>query len=124
MSKELVSEWYSKIPEIERDLPIILVDGKVYTPREVYEEVMNGTELGEKMQETLERYRESHSATYDELKTIAEERVKKILSWLPKDFSIVSLSGKVAKGADEIYKAIGDEAVRYEMNNILRIVRL
>lgn len=124
MSKELVSKWYSKIPELERDLPIILVDGKVYTPREVYEEVMKGTELGEKMQETLERYRESHSATYGELKKIAEERVKKILSWLPEDFSIVSLSGKVAKGSDEIYKAIGDIAVKYEMNNILRIVRM
>jgi len=126
VSKEFIERWYSSIPPIERDLPILLIDGKVYSPREVYEEVMKGTELGNRMQEKIERIRSSQSLTYGDLREIehvARERVMWVLRNLPKNFSIVSLSGKVATGADEIFAAIGDKAIRYEYERVLRILR-
>lgn len=126
MSREFIEKWYKSIPKMERDLPIILIDGKVYTPNEVYEEVMKGTELGEIMQSKLERMSSQHSMTYEDLREIrhiAYERVKRILEDLPKDFSIVSLSGKIAKGKDEIFKAIGKSAIEYEMKRVIRLIR-
>jgi hypothetical protein len=40
MSKELVAQWFNKLSEVERDLPLLLVDNYAYTPRMAYNEVM------------------------------------------------------------------------------------
>ncbi|MCD6407331.1 hypothetical protein J7L81_05625 [Candidatus Aerophobetes bacterium] len=125
MSREFVERWYSSIPEFERDLPIILVDGRVYTPREIYNEVMKGTPLGEKLQMELERLRSPHSLTYEDLRKLQEvawERVKRIVKGLPKDFSVVSLSGMIVRG-EKIAEVLKDSAVNYEMRKIIGLIR-
>lgn len=122
--REFIEAWYRRIPEMERDLPVILVGDRVYTPREVYEEVVRGTKLGEVMQSKIERMASLNSyEDLRELKQVALERVKRILEDLPEDFSIVSLDGKIAKGK-EIFKAIGKAAVEYEMSRVAKLIRL
>ena len=129
MSKEFVEKWYSGIPEMEKDLPIILLDGKVYTPREIYEEVMKGSELGDKLQMKLEimyqRATSAHTFSYEdirEIRQVAYERVKKIIENLPKDFSIASFSGRIVSGK-KIFDAIGKKAVEYEMERVIKLLR-
>jgi len=129
VSKEFVERWYSRIPEMEKDLPIILLDNKVYTPREIYEEVVKGTELGDKLQMKLEMmYRKAtsaHTFGYEdirEIRQVAYERVKRIIENLPKDFSIASFSGRIVSGK-KIFDAIGKKAVEYEMERVIKLLR-
>jgi len=126
MSKEFIESWYRRIPELERDLPIILIEGRVYTPREVYNEVMRGTRLGELMQGKLERLASPNTMTYEdiaELRQVAFERAKKIANKLARDFSIVSISGRIAKGPEEILDALREAAIKYETEKVLKLIR-
>jgi len=126
MSVELIRQWYSNIPEMERDLPVLMVDGNVYTPREIYNEVMKGTELGKKMQEKIEKLRSPHSFYYSdlrELREVAYERIKRIVQDLPEGFSIVSVGGRIITDKEGIYEALKDSAVEIEMKKILDILR-
>jgi len=126
MSKEFIEDWYRRIPELERDLPIILIEGRVYTPREVYNEVMRGTRLGELMQSKLERLSSPNSLTYEdlaELRQVALERAKKVVEKLPRDFSIIAISGKIVRGPEEILDALREAAIKYETEKILKLIR-
>ena len=129
MSKEFVEKWYSKVPELERDLPIILVDGVVYTPREIYTEVVvKGSELGEKLQAKLEEMHKkatsSNTFSYEDLREIqqiAYERVKRVIDKLPKGFSLASFSGRIVSGR-KIMTVIGKDAIKYEMKKIMKLL--
>ena len=129
MSLSFVSKWYSKIPEMEKDLPILLVDGRTYTPREIYEEVMKGSKLGSKLQMKLEsmykRATSPHTFSYEdirEIRQVAYERVKRVIENLPKGFSIVSVSGEVVSG-EKILDVIGKKAIEYEMEKVIKLLR-
>ena len=125
MSKEFIEKWYSKIPEIERNLPVIYFEGKVYTPKEIYDEVMNDSEVGEKIQNMLERMSSPHTIYDSEipnLRKAAEHRVKKIIEMLPDNFTMASLSGLVI-GKDKIEKMLWKEAVETELSNIIRLIK-
>lgn len=125
MSKEFIEKWYNKIPEIERNLPIIYFDGKVYSPKEIYNEVMKGSEIGEKIQEMLERMASPHTiyeSDIPNLKKAAEHRVKMIVDMLPDNFTMASLSGLVI-GKDKIKKMLWKEAVETELSNIIKLIK-
>ncbi len=125
MSKEFIEKWYNKIPEVERNLPIIYFEGKVYTPKEIYDEVMGGSEVGEKIQKMLERMASPHTI-YDSdipnLKKAAEHRVKKIIEMLPDNFTMASLSGLVID-KKKIEKMLWKEAVETELNKIIKLIK-
>jgi len=128
MSLELVRRWFDSLPEHERDLPLILVDGKVYTPREVLREVERGTPLGEKMQATLEMAI-SGSYTFEELRVIGKARAKEIAKRLPKDFSLIAI-GKGEVTRDEIIEMIqreeslGKSAIDYEAERAMKLLTM
>jgi len=54
MSIERISTWYWKLPAYDRKLPLVIVDGREYTPNQIYDEVRRGTRLGEKLQRSVE----------------------------------------------------------------------
>ena len=117
MTVERVRRWFERIPEIERDVPIILINGRVYTPREVKSEVERGTTLGRRMQEELEKT-VSHIT---QLHKIGKARALYWAKGLPEDFSIGSYSiEKPIATKSEIIRMIeqeeevGESAVKYE----------
>lgn len=117
--REFIVKWYNRIPKIHRDLPLVELDGKVYSPRRVYEEVMKGTELGERLQEKLE----SGSFTTDEFFTkLAKIRLIMVLKKLPKDIGIATFNGVYSR--DELIKlieegkGIGKDLIDTEVNII------
>ncbi len=126
MTEAFIKQWYSRIPEMERDLPLIYYKGKVYSPKDVYEEVVEKhSELGEELQNMLERMASPHTVSYEDLKSIkiaAEERIKKLLDYLPKDFSIVALSGEII-GKDQILERLRNAAIEFEMRKILKLIK-
>jgi len=50
-----VREWVSKLPESERNKPIIYYRGRFWTPNEILKEVEAGSEIGEELQNLLEK---------------------------------------------------------------------
>jgi hypothetical protein len=125
-----VRAWFSRIPEFERDLPIILVDGAVYTPREVLREVEAGTALGLKMQRMLEQMRSSPTQTSDFIEVGRARALKKVES-LPEDFSIIAIGEQfepVVADKNKIKQMImqgvglGAAAIDYEAKRAMKLL--
>jgi len=76
---EKLERWFNLLPRADRDLPFIVVEGKILTPREMLEEARGGTSLGLLAQ----RMWETRSTVYEE--KLVKERVKKWLARYPSD---------------------------------------
>lgn len=128
MSKELVARWYSKISEIEKDLPLLLIDGYAYTPRMAYAEVMNGSSLGAKMQSLIESGRFGTSSL--EEVAIAKVRIQQILQSKPQDkILFATMSNKTftpAQLMEEINSGtqIGQQWVTGEISRMRSLVQV
>lgn len=80
MTKELVTRWFNKISNEEKNMPLLVLNGLAYTPRQTFDEVMRGSEIGEKLQNLIEQGRFG-TALSDE-KALIKERLR--LSWQSK----------------------------------------
>ena len=87
----MAEEWARKIPRIERDQPLLVVEGRAYTPNEVVAEVRSGTETGRKLASTIER--EDFTDIVDEY-GVAVERLRKRLGDMPESMVVATLSGE------------------------------
>jgi len=129
MSKEFVRKWYNGIPPVERNLPILLHNGKVYTPNEIYNEVMKGTKLGEELQMKLERLSASHSFTIDDLKEVnylAELRVEEVLKNLPNDIILTAIGGgesRFYRPSDIKNTDLYKKALEEEKKKVIKLLR-
>jgi len=93
MTRELVSKWFDRLAEKERDLPLLMVDSAIYTPRTAYNEVMRASPIGSKLQALIETGRFGTN-TYEE-EQIAKIRLRQILQTQPEKPLFATLSGKV-----------------------------
>ena len=73
MSKELVKKWFNKLPSAEQNIPLLIIDGIAYTPRQAYDEVNRGSPLGDKLQNLIESGRFG-TTSLDE-KTLIKQRL-------------------------------------------------
>jgi hypothetical protein len=85
MSLESVERWYSRIPAIERDQPLVLLDGFAYTPNQVLSEVRRNTPTGARLQQVIER--RTFTEAIDKY-GLAILRLKERLAKTPPDFKI------------------------------------
>ena len=108
--KELVASWYSRLPPNERDKPVLSLDGRLYTPSDIYREVMAGTQLGERLQRMLEAVRLSTSAQalVYQFWGVGKARALNWVEQLPRGFSVVSIGGEVID-KDRLRKLIESE---------------
>lgn len=93
MTRELVSAWINRLPEGEKDLPLLLVEGYAYTPRMTYDEVIRNSPLGQKLQALIETRR--FGTTLSDEQTIAKMRLTEIMRTKPDKPLFATLSGKV-----------------------------
>jgi hypothetical protein len=127
MSKELVTSWFSKLGESEKDLPLLLVDNYAYTPRMAYTEVMNGSSLGAKLQSLIEMGKFG-SSTLDE-QAIAKVRLQQKLQGKPDKPLFATLSGKVFTPSQllqeiESESQIGVQWLQNEISHMKMIVNV
>ena len=54
MSKELIKKIFERLPEAEKKMPAVIVDGKTFTWEEAWIEVRDDKPLGEKIQKQIE----------------------------------------------------------------------
>jgi len=88
---EAVRRWFSRLPELQRDLPILIVDGAAYTPRMILSEVERGTPLGSRLQALLEAGRMGTQPWEEE--ALLRLRVKSILQRMPPDKPLIATLG-------------------------------
>jgi hypothetical protein len=125
MSKELISRWFSKLGEAEKDLPLLLSEGNIYTPRTALNEVTRGSALGDKLQALIETGR--FGTTAEEEQQVAKIRLKQIFQ---KDLDkpvFATLSGKTftrSELLDEIESgtSIGNQWLNNELSHMSMLV--
>ena len=128
MSRELVTRWFNKISTVEQDLPLLLVDNYAYTPRMAYDEVNNGSALGEKLQSLIESGRFGTSQL-DEV-AIAKVRVQQILKSKPQDkILFATMSNKTFTPAQLLQEIesgtqIGNQWIQGEISRMTAIVNV
>jgi hypothetical protein len=93
MSRELVTRWFSRLASGEQDLPLLILEGNVYTPRTAFNEVTRGSALGDRLQALIETGRFG-TTTYEE-EQVAKIRLRQILQTQPEKPLFATLSGKL-----------------------------
>lgn len=130
MTLQLIYRWFSRLPPLERDLPLVVLDGRAYTPRAVLEEVRRGTALGERLQMAVESG--ALGASPREEEELAKLRLRAILSRYPPDAPIVAtlgLPGRVYTARELMEEVeggtgVGAQWVRAELERCRVLLRL
>jgi hypothetical protein len=125
MSKELISRWFSKLGEDEKDLPLLLSEGNIYTPRTALNEVTRGSALGDRLQALIETGR--FGTTAEEEQQVAKIRLRQIFQ---KDLDkpvFATLSGKTFTRSElleeiESGTSIGNQWLNNELSHMKMIV--
>ena len=91
MTLARVRAWFNRLPAVDRDLPLVILNGIAYTPRMVLAEVERGTPLGSRLQSIVEAG--YLASTLEEEERLAKLRLLQILSRHPPDKPIVVAIG-------------------------------
>ena len=125
MSRELVTRWFSRLASGEQDLPLLILEGNIYTPRTAFSEVTRGSGLGDKLQALIETGR--FGTTAEEEQQVAKIRLRQIFQ---KDLDkpvFATLSGKTFTrsellGEIESGTSIGNQWLNNELSHMRMIV--
>ena len=125
MSKELISRWYEKLSDAEKNLPLLIVGGIAYTPRAIYDEVMRDSPIGNQLQALVERG--SFGTSYSDEQSIAKLRLTEIMRTKPEKPLFATLSGKVFTPSELLQEIqndtdVGRQWVENEASHMRRIV--
>jgi len=80
MGLNIIETWYLKLSDMEKKLPLMKLDGKMYSPEQIYLEVKNKTTNGQKLQNKVESL--MVGSTLDE-QDVAEARLVQLLTERP-----------------------------------------
>lgn len=126
-----VRAWFNRLPPVERDLPIVILDGLAYTPRAILMEVERGSPIGERLQVLVESGR--IGTAYSEEIALLKLRLKELLSRYPMDEPLVATIGELPGRAYtprdlireiEIGTSVGLQWVEAERRHVLRLLSL
>lgn len=73
MTKELVSRWFNKISQSEKNKPLLILGGRNYTPQQTYDEVMRGSDVGNQLQSLIEQGK--YGTTFAEEQELMKQRL-------------------------------------------------
>lgn len=133
MSKDLVSRWFNKLAVAERDLPLLILDGLAYTPKQTFDEVMRGSPVGERLQNLIEMGK--FGTTFEEEQELLKQRLIMSMGMKPQDkvlFVALTSSGipvqefTPAKLTQEIRNGtkIGKQWINNEKSYMLRLLQV
>jgi len=89
MTLTVIRRWFDRLPNIEKDMPIVIVNGVAYTPRMILHEVMRGSSLGQRLQMMVEAG--SLGTTLQQEIQLAKIRLKELLRRMPEQPLIATL---------------------------------
>ncbi|HEX59729.1 MAG TPA: hypothetical protein ENF26_06250 [Methanomicrobia archaeon] len=128
---EKIERWVSRLPKSELEMPILELDGVLYTPLDILEEVRAGTELGERLQERWEELRGGIRTLHNDetmyelarvrlLKRLQERpvRIMTLTAGMPTEITAEQLMRDIETGGD-----LGESLVKAEVKVIQRLIR-
>ena len=120
-----VEAWARRIPKIERDQPLLVADGRAYSPAAAVREVEAGTEIGRTLEHKI--VARDFTTAEDEY-ALAKERLSQRLSKLPDSMQIVSLAGTQYSASDALTEIesgsrIGQELLDAEVARITDVLK-
>ncbi len=127
MTLSVVRNWFNKLSIAERDLPLLIVEGYVYTPRQALAEVQRNTPIGARLQALIESGR--FGTTPEEEIALAKHRLTQILKKYPPEMPVAATLGR-AYTAQEMLKEIeagtivGSQWISAETEKMRRIVAI
>lgn len=83
MSKDLVTKWFNKISTTEQNMPLLVLNGMAYTPRQTLDEVTRGTSTGSQLQALIEQGK--FGTTVEDATALAKARLQTKLQQKPQD---------------------------------------
>jgi hypothetical protein len=83
MSKDLVTRWFNKISPVEQNMPLLVLSGLAYTPRQTLDEVTRGTPIGDQLQKLIEAGR--FGTAMEDESALIKMRLKMSLQAKPQD---------------------------------------
>jgi len=132
MMLEKVERWVSRLPKSELEMPILELDGVLYTPLDILEEVRAGTELGERLQERWEELRRGIRTLHNDetmyelarvrlLKRLQERpvRIMTLTAGMPTEITAEQLIRDIETGGD-----LGESLVKAEIKVVQRMIRI
>lgn len=127
MTRQLMRLWFSKLPPYERDLPLLTVQDKTYTPRQAVAEVEKATHVGAELQRLVETL---SLGLVDEY-ALAKRRLLEMLATLPEKPLVGTLliperTFTPSQLASEIRRetALGKQWIRNETFHMKRVLGL
>ena len=125
MTKQVVSNWYNKLSNAERNLPLLIYQGNVYTPQVAYDEVMRSSPLGDALQSLIEK--QSFGTSAEDEQTVAKLRLTQIMRTKPDKPLFATLSNKIFTPSELLQEIendtdIGRQWVGTEISHMKRIV--
>lgn len=133
MTKDLVTKWFNKLANAEKNLPLLILDGLAYTPQQTFNEVMRGSPLGDRLQNLIEQGK--FGTTFEEEQELLKQRLIMSMGTKPQDkilFVALSSSGipvqafTPAQLANEIRNGtkIGRQWINNEKSYMLRLLQV
>ena len=129
MTLARISRWFSSLPEAERDLPVVIMDGISYTPRMILMEVQRGSPLGERLQVLVEAGRLGTTAL-EEIQ-LAKVRLRELLQRMPEKPIIATLTvpprtftPRQLLREIELETPVGRQWIQAELQHVRRILQL
>lgn len=83
MSKDLVTKWFNKLSTTEQNMPLLILNGLAYTPRQTLDEVTRGTPVGDKLQALIEQ--DKFGTTFEEEQALLKQRLIMSMGTKPQD---------------------------------------
>jgi len=77
----VIRRWFGRLPPGERDMPLVVLDGRFFSPRDVLREVEAGTQLGARLRAKVDAG--TLGTTEAELEQLPVERLRNVLSRYP-----------------------------------------
>jgi hypothetical protein len=124
MTKQVVSNWFSKLGQSEKNLPLLIYQGNVYTPQAAYDEVMRGSPLGDALQSLIEKQSFGTSAQDEE--TVAKLRLTEIMRTKPDKPLFATLSNKIFTPSELLQEIQNDTEIgrQWISNETLHMKRI
>lgn len=124
----MVTRWFAKLPEAEKDYFLLLVGGLAYTPRTALDEVQRDTALGSQLQALIES---GHFGTTSEDQiAIAKARLQQIWQNKPDTPVFHTLSnkaftaGQLLQEIQDPNSAIGAQWINAEISRMSALVQI
>jgi hypothetical protein len=126
LTLEFVRRWFNKLPNAEKDLPLLVWEGYAYTPRQALTEVEKNTPIGRALQSLVESGRFGTSS--EEERELAKIRLKKVFEAMPEKPLFATLSGKTftpKQLIEEIERnsEIGEQWILAETSRMRRLLK-